>query len=119
MYATQDPQSPPAPSHRRETSSRVRAPQRTASTTSRSEIPRQMQTIIGSVPLELREGTYPILKVDFKYLSHASPKSRQALAVVAAARISNGSPLIPARASATIRTYAGSLRFPRFGTGAR
>src|SRR5262245_19700696 len=73
MYATQDPQSPPAPSHRRETSSRVRAPQRTSSTTSRSEIPRQMQTIIGSVPLELREGTYPILKVDFKYLSHASP----------------------------------------------
>ena len=44
-------QSAPAPSQRRETSSRVRAPQRTASTTSRSEIPRQMQRIIGSVSL--------------------------------------------------------------------
>src|SRR5262245_15807058 len=46
-------------------------------------------------------------------------KKRPALLVVVPARRSNGTPRIVATASATTRTYPGSLRFPRCGTGAR
>src|SRR5262245_10337845 len=60
MLIRHAPQSPPAPRHHCDTSSSVRAPQRTASTTSRSATPRHRHKIM--------VGPYSILIIVFKYV---------------------------------------------------